>query len=56
MLHFPTSCYLSVNFSMPRLEEMSSGKKEARYKDDSNNISWEFGQLLRESGAFVRRK
>ena len=27
MLHFPTSCYWSVNFSMSREDEMSSGKK-----------------------------
>ena len=53
MLHFPTSCYLSVNFSMPREDEMSSGKNGGRYKDDSTNISGVWTTFMR---AFVKRK
>ena len=47
MLHFPTSCYLSVNFSMPREDEMSSGKNGGGYKDDSTNISGVWTTFMR---------
>ena len=56
MLHFPTSCYLSVNFSMPREDEMSSGKNGGRYKDDSTNISGVWTTFMRAGPSLKENK